>query len=95
MVGKMSLEEFQTLPVFYERVKNILSVDNSLLAANLQGPQLNLCYLQKYASKIKANVAVKLVKLNDINDPFSPKNPTGEMWSMPGEIYSYGTQYIL
>lgn len=95
VVGKMSIEEFQTPPVFYERVKNIISVDNSLLAANLQGPQLNLCYLQKYASKIKANVAVRLVKLNDVNDPFSPKNPTGEMWLMPGEIYSYGIQYIL
>ena len=95
VVGKMSIEEFQTPPVFYERVKNILSIDNSLLAANIQGPQLNLCYLQKYASKIKANVAVKLVKLNDINDPFSPKNPTGEMWLMPGEIYSYGIEYIL
>lgn len=90
VIGKMSIEEFQTEYPFYPIAKNILQIDDGLLLSNLKGPQINYCKLQKYASKIKANLVIKEVTLNNINDRFSPKNPLGEYWLMPGEIYSYG-----
>ena len=92
--GKMSLEEFQTYVPFYSVAKNILEIDNTLGLSNLKGPKIDYCNLQKYASKIESNLAVRKVILNDINDRFSPKNPVGDMWLMPGEIYSYGIQFI-
>lgn len=93
-VGEMTLEEFQVYPAYYETAKNIATTGEELLLSNLKGPQINLCGLQKYASKIKADVITQRVVINDIKDRFSPKNPTGEMWLMPGEIYSYGIQYF-
>ena len=94
VLGKMSLEEFQTEYPFYPIAKNILQVDEGLLLSNLKGPQINYCAIQKYASKIKSNLVTKEVTLNNINDRFSPKNPVGEYWLMPGEIYSYGLVYL-
>ena len=92
--GSMTIEEFQSFIPFYSRAKNILEIDGALTLSNLRGPDIDLCGLQKFASKIKANVVTRKVTLNDIHDRFSPKNPVGEMWLMPGEVYSFGIQYI-
>lgn len=84
------------------RANNIEQIENRLILANTQGKNVDYCKLQKYASRIKADVVTKKVITNDINDPRNTKNPTshfGDMLTggvgyMPGEIYSFGIVYV-
>lgn len=76
---------------------SIEQLENRLLLANTKGPQIQFCKLQKYASRIKADVVLHKVILNDVNDISNPKNPSHRMHStgyMPGEIYSFGLVYV-
>jgi len=84
------------------RANSIEQIENRLLLANTEGKNVDFCKLQKYASRIKADVVTKKVIVNDINDPRNTKNPTmhfGDMITggtgyMPGEIYSFGINYV-
>ena len=84
------------------RANSIEQIENRLLLANTEGKQTNFCKLQKYASRIKADVITKKVLTNQIIDPRNTKNPTvhfGDMITggtgyMPGEIYSFGIVYV-
>lgn len=81
---------------------SIEQIENRLILANTEGKQVNFCKLQKYASKIKADVVTKKVFTNQLLDPNNTKNPTvhfGDMITggtgyMPGEIYSFGIVYV-
>ncbi len=74
---------------------SIEQVENRLLLANVKGKEINFCELQKYASKIKADLVLKKRYINVLLD--STKNPTAHIDGigyMPGEIYSFGIVYI-
>lgn len=81
---------------------NIEQIENRLILANTEGKQVNFCQLQKYASRIKADVVTKKIFTNQLIDPSNTKNPTvhfGDMITggtgyMPGEIYSFGIVYV-
>lgn len=80
-----------------EKVKNMVQLDNMLIMSNVQGPEVELCKLQRYASKIKADAVLKNVILTNIDDENNAKNPfvyhngTGYM---PGEVYSFGIVWV-
>lgn len=80
------------------KAKHIEQSENRLLLGNIQGRQVNLCSLQKYASRIKVDCAVKEITLNDMQDNRNSKHPSHEFNNgvgyMPGEIYSVGITYI-
>ena len=96
-----SLEEVAFFTFFISSARVIEQIENRITLHNVQGLRVNFCNLQKYASRIKADVELKKVLLNDINDPRNNKNPTmqfgdtltGGLGHMPGEIYSYGIVY--
>jgi len=76
---------------------SIEQLENRLLLANTKGPQIQFCDLQKYASRIKTDVVLQKVLLNDIKDLSNPKNPSHRIHNtgyMPGEIYSFGIVYV-
>lgn len=76
--------------------EHIQQIENRLTLHNLTGNQTNLCGLQKYASRIKADLVTKEVILNTISEG-NPKNPTvliDGAGYMPGEIYPFGIVYV-
>ncbi len=80
-----------------EKARHIEQVDNTLILGDIQGSQINFCELQKYASKVKADLVVKKVLLNSMEDPNNPKDPTvsfGGAGYMPGEIYPFGLVFV-
>jgi len=79
------------------RVGSLEQIDNKLILANISGPQYNYCNLQKYASKIKADVIVKDILLTSVHEDHNTKNPLvhyNGLSHQPGDIYSYGIVYI-
>jgi len=84
------------------RANSIEQIENRLILANTEGKSVDFCKLQKYASKIKADVITKKIIVNQIQDPRNAKNPTmhfGDMITggtgyMPGEMYSFGLVYV-
>ncbi len=84
------------------KADSIEQIENRLILVNTEGKQANFCRLQKYASRIKADVVTKKVYTNLIEDPRNSKNPTvhfGDMLTggtgyMPGEIYSFGIVWV-
>jgi hypothetical protein len=89
-------EEIIAFNNIIEEAKYIEQIENRLIIGNTKGMQVNFCNLQKYASKIKADLEYKTVKLNTIS-PSNPKTPTINFDGtgyMPGEIYSFGIVYI-
>lgn len=94
---KGSLEELKALKTSITSAKDILQIENRLILANTSGVQLNLCELQKFASRIQSNYETKTVYLNDISEEGNPKRATANLEAvgyMPGEIYSFGIVYI-
>jgi len=96
-------EEIQQFTDFIERAEHIEQSENILYLSNTKGSDVNLCKLQKYASRIKADCITKKVILNtlennNIINKTSPKFPTLELENntgyMPGEKYSFGIFYI-
>lgn len=96
-----SVEEVAFFTFFISSARVIEQIENRVTVHNVKGLRANFCNLQKYASRIKADVELKKVLLNDINDPRNNKNPTmqfgdmltGGLGHFPGEIYSYGIVY--
>ena len=79
-----------------EKAEHIEQIDNMLLLGNVKGKEVNLCNLQKYASRITADVVTKDILLNS-NVTGNPKFPSVHnegVGYMPGEIYSFGIVYI-
>ncbi|ALN97276.1 virion structural protein [Flavobacterium phage Fpv1] len=79
------------------KVGSLEQIDNKLILANISGPQYNYCGLQKYASKIKADVIIKDILLISVHEDHNTKNPLvhhNGLSHQPGDIYSYGIVYI-
>ena len=89
-------EEIIVFNNIIEEAKYIEQIENRLILGNTKGIQVNFCNIQKYASKIKANLELKEIPLNTIS-PSNPKTATINFDGagyMPGEIYSFGIVYI-
>jgi len=77
--------------------KYIEQIENKLTLKNTKGPQVNFCDFQKFASKIKTDIAYKEVLLNNILSEPNIKNPKARFeyaGYMPGEVVSVGIVYI-
>lgn len=77
--------------------RHIEQLENRLIVAYTEGKNLNLCDFQKFASKIKTDVAYKQVVLNNIQSEPNVKNAKSTFMFggyMPGEVYSLGIAYI-
>ena len=75
----------------------IEQIENRLTLSKVKGVQINYCNLQKYASKIRAELALKTIKLNTLEQD-NPKAQTINYYGtgyMPGEIYSFGIVWII
>lgn len=79
-----------------EKAEHIEQIDNMLLLGNVKGKEINLCNLQKYASRITADVVTKNIVLtsNVSGNPKFPSFHNEGVGYMPGEIYSFGIVYI-
>lgn len=92
-----TLEEISAFNSIIDEADNIEQIENKLVLLNTRGKDINFCNLQKYASKITADMVTKEVILNALTDT-NPKGPAVEfnegLGYMPGEIYSFGIVYI-
>lgn len=89
-------EEIQEFTNIIDEADYIEQIENTLILGDTRGKDFNFCKLQKYASKIKADVTFQSVILNELSSSNS-KNPTVKfdgVGYMPGEIYSFGIVYI-
>jgi hypothetical protein len=101
-VSEGTLEEIAFFTTHISKARVLEQIENTLTIHNTQGKKANLCNLQKYASRIKADVELKKVILNQTTDPRNGKNPTmqfgdmltGGLGHMPGEIESFGIVYV-
>jgi hypothetical protein len=94
--GTISEAEMSSFIDVVNKAKNILQVENRLLLSNIEGSPINLCSLQKYASRITADCVLKTVPLNRLSDA-NGKNPEvnlNGLGYMPGEIYSFCITYV-
>lgn len=94
--SEISQEELTVFNNIIEKAQSIEQIENRLVLGNVEGPQLNFCKLQKYASKISADVITRQIPLNTL-DESNPKNGVHHFIGtgyMPGEIYSFGMVYI-
>jgi hypothetical protein len=90
-------EEIQQFNAVIDTAKHIEQIENRLVLSNTKGKQLNFCRLQKYASKIKAELVTEEIILNNINSENNQKRNQVHLEKvgyMPGEIYSFGIVYI-
>jgi hypothetical protein len=78
--------------------KSVEIIDNRLVRGNNKGTVKDYCAMQKLASKVRADLALKEVTLNDINVKGNPKRGTiheeNSLGFMPGEIYALGIVYV-
>ena len=97
-------EEIALFKIDVRKAATILQLENELILGDIQGLPVNLCKLQKVASKIKANLATREVWLNTTKLANNPKNPQIHHFSgldeldsigyMPGEIYSFAVVFV-
>jgi hypothetical protein len=79
-----------------EKAQSIEQIENRLVLGDIEGPQINFCNLQKYASRINADMITKNVFIS-VLDSGNSKDPSAHFHGigyMPGEIYSFGIVYI-
>ena len=79
-----------------EKAQSIEQIENRLILGDTEGKQINFCKLQKYASKINADLVTRTVIVSE-KDNSNSKDPATHfngIGYMPGEIYSFGIVYI-
>jgi hypothetical protein len=79
-----------------EKAQSIEQIENRLVLGDIEGKQINYCALQKYASKITADMVTKEVFVS-VPDSGNSKDPSVHFHGlgyMPGEIYSFGIVFI-
>lgn len=94
---KGTIEEISIPRLQIETAEHIDQNENMLLLANTKGKQINWCKLQKYASKVQADVALKEITLDDIIQEGNPKRGEVHFEAVglqPGEIYSYNIHWV-
>jgi hypothetical protein len=91
-----SQEEVTMFNNIIERAESIEQIENRLVLGNIKGKEINFCNLQRYASKITADMITKEVFVSE-PDSGNSKDPVAHFHGigyMPGEIYSFGIVYI-
>lgn len=95
--SEFTIEEVQLFNNIITEAEHIEQIENRLILANSKGSQVNYCNLQKYASRITADLVTKDEEIFVLET--SAKNPAirtaNNVSYMPGEIYSFGIQYFL
>ena len=91
------VEEITFFKTIIEKAKHITQLDNRLILGNIQGKKISYGELQRYASKIKAEITFNEIVLNDITA--IGNNKRGEknlelVGYMPGEMYSFAIEYL-
>lgn len=79
-----------------EEAGSIEQLENRLILGNVKGKDVNLCNLQKYASRITVDMITRTIELNRLSMS-NPKHPSANfdgIGYMPGELYSLGIVYI-
>jgi hypothetical protein len=79
------------------RASHIEQIENKLVLADIWEKDINWLIFQKYASQIKSKLVRKHINLESVRAEGNPKNPVGPMnftGYMPGEVYSFGINYI-
>jgi hypothetical protein len=94
--SEVSQNEVTMFNNIIEKAQSIEQIENRLILGDLEGKQINYCKLQKYASKICADLITQDIYLNvldnsNFKDPSLNFNGVGYM---PGEIYSFGIVFI-
>lgn len=95
--GTIEEVELASINAGIYKVGTLEQIDNKLILADISGPQYKYCNLQKYASRIKADVIVKNILLTSVNEDHNSKNPLvhyNGLSHQPGDIYSYGIVYV-
>lgn len=91
-----SQEEVTMFNNIIEKAQSIEQIENRLVLGDIEGKQINYCNLQKYASRITADMVTKEILVSDL-DSGNSKDPSAHFHGigyMPGEIYSFGIVYI-
>ena len=91
-----SQEEVTMFNNIIERAESIEQIENRLILGNVKGKEINFCALQRYASKVTADVITKEVFVSqpDTGNAKDPAVHFNGIGYMPGEIYSFGIVYI-
>jgi hypothetical protein len=79
-----------------EKAQSIEQIENRLVLGDIEGKQINYCNLQKYASRITADMVTKDIFVS-VLDSGNSKDPAAHFHGigyMPGEIYSFGIVFI-
>jgi len=88
-----SLEQFLIGSLRVNKAEHIEQIDNRLILANTQGEDVNLCSLQKYASKMRTKYVVRSFDKNFAVGGDS-KNPNSNFISFMGdEVYALGVVF--
>ena len=95
--SEIAKEELTIPDVDISSATSIEQIENRLILGDIKGSQVSYCGLQKYASKISADLVTKEINLtnhakSNAKDPLAFVNGVGYM---PGEVYSFGIVYIL
>lgn len=96
-VSKGTAEDIIAVTSIIGSAGSILQIDNMMVLADIKGKKIDYCKLQKYASRINADMTTHKVILNSTEDPSNPKSPTVEfeyVGYQPGEIYSFAIVYV-
>lgn len=91
-----SQEEVTMFNNIIEKAESIEQIENRLVLGKIKGKQINFCTLQRYASRVAADMITKQVFLSQ-SDAGNAKDPAAHfngIGYMPGEIYSFGIVYI-
>lgn len=80
-----------------ESAEYIEQIENRLILGKYRTKNVNYAEFQQYASKIRSHLTTKKIYLNSIKGVGNPKDPTAPFDAvgyMPGEVYSFGINYI-
>ena len=89
-------EEILLFNSFINSAEKVEQLENRLTLSNVKGSPMNLCKLQKYASKISSDVVYDKSIILDATDNSNGKSALQDayfMGYMPGEIYPFGIVY--
>ena len=91
-----SQEEVTMFNNIIEKAQSIEQIENRLILGDIEGKQINYCKLQKYASRITADLVTKdiFVSVPDSGNSKDPSAHFNGIGYMPGEIYSFGIVFI-
>lgn len=99
-----TIEEIQQFRTSLNEAKNIEQIENRLILGNVKSTNVNFCNLQKFASKIRADLAqvrefsfgptvgAGTAITSTSKDPLLKVDNRASY--TPGEIYSFGIQYF-